>query len=521
MQNMRDIEALGKALAPVIAGLVSRSVERATEAFSSRIDAKCAEIDSVLQDLRDAVPEPVNANELAKAAAALMPAPKDGESVDPEVVRQMVRDVVAELPAAKDGKDADPEQIIALVKEAVAAIPAPKDGASVTLEDVQPLIDEALGKLRKDADSVFAGALEQAQRLRDQLARSIAELRQPEDGKSFTTEDAAPIIERAVAEIASRAEGKIGDAVRAAEDAARVAAEKVASLRQPEDGTSVTLDDVRPLVEEAVSEIKSRAEGAVAEATEQISSAVASLRQPEDGKSVTVEDMAPLIEEAVKREVSSIPTPMDGKSVSIDDARPVVDEAVKSAVAAIEIPEPRDGEDGRDALQLEILPAIDPGKSYPRGSYAKHAGGLWRSYESTHEMRGWECIVEGIAEHRIEQIDERSFDAVSVLSSGHEVRKTISMPVVIDRGVYRAEAEYQAGDGVTWGGSYWIATKGAPIGKPGEPGSEGWRLAVKRGDKGASAYQAAVKSGFSGTEREWLESIYAGKSPDRVVRISQ
>jgi hypothetical protein len=63
-----------------------------------------------------------------------------------------------------------------------------------------------------------------------------------------------------------------------------------------------------------------------------------------------------------------------------------------------------------------------------------------------------------------------------------ETVKTFSfdMPVVLDRGVWK-DGEYKAGDGVTWGGSFWIAQKDTES-KPG--GGEDWRLAVKRGQDG-------------------------------------
>lgn len=312
--------------------------------------------------------------------------------------------------------------------------------------------------------------LEGARAAADEAARKALEvagsMRQPEDGKSVTVEDVAPLLERAVADA-------------------------VAKIPEPKDGKSVTLDDVRPVIDEALKLLRSDAESVFAETLEQaqvlrdsLAKSLGELRQPEDGESISLDDVRPIIEEVVKREVDAIPRPEDGKSVTIDDVRPLVDEAVKSAVAAIEVPEPRDGEDGRDALQLEILPIIDPDKSYPRGSYAKHLGGLWRAYEQTHGMRGWECIVEGIATLSVEQIDERTFVIDCGLSSGRAVRKEVAVPMVIDRGVYRADGEYRAGDGVTWAGSYWIAKDDTPQGKPGEPGSDGWRLAVKRGRDG-------------------------------------
>lgn len=55
------------------------------------------------------------------------------------------------------------------------------------------------------------------------------------------------------------------------------------------------------------------------------------------------------------------------------------------------------------------------------------------------------------------------------------------LPIVLDRGVFHAERSYEAGDGVTWAGSFWIAQK-ATQQKPGE--GDGWRLAVKRGRDG-------------------------------------
>lgn len=58
------------------------------------------------------------------------------------------------------------------------------------------------------------------------------------------------------------------------------------------------------------------------------------------------------------------------------------------------------------------------------------------------------------------------------------------VPVVLDRGVYRAEQTYSKGDAVSWAGSLWIAQKDTGT-KP--DGGEDWRLAVKRGRDGKDA----------------------------------
>jgi hypothetical protein len=53
-------------------------------------------------------------------------------------------------------------------------------------------------------------------------------------------------------------------------------------------------------------------------------------------------------------------------------------------------------------------------------------------------------------------------------------------PVVLDAGVWKAGTLYAQGDGVTFGGSFWIAQKDMPEGKP-DAGNGSWRLSVKAG----------------------------------------
>lgn len=64
----------------------------------------------------------------------------------------------------------------------------------------------------------------------------------------------------------------------------------------------------------------------------------------------------------------------------------------------------------------------------------------------------------------------------------------LQFPVVIDRGVFKADQSYEAGDGVTWAGSFWIAQT-ATTSKPGEDAT--WRLAVKKGRDGKDGKDGA------------------------------
>lgn len=188
-------------------------------------------------------------------------------------------------------------------------------------------------------------------------------------------------------------------------------------------------------------------------------------------KCVTGDDVRPMLEQMVKEAVSHIPVPRDGRDYDPE----VLQKAVNDAVSALPAPQ-----DGRDATALEILPAIDDQKSFPRGTYATHQGGLWRAYEKTHGMRGWECLVDGVADIDVSMTGERLFSVVVRQSSGQRTEKTFSLPVMLYRGVFRAGETYHPGDTVTWGGSLWHCNSMTGD-KPGEAHSSGWTLAAKRG----------------------------------------
>ena len=162
-----------------------------------------------------------------------------------------------------------------------------------------------------------------------------------------------------------------------------------------------------------------------------------------------------------------------------------IDAIARAAAALVPAPVVREPEHGRDALDLEILPAIDEAKHYPRGTYAAYLGGLWKSYERTHGLKGWECIVDGIAAVSVTQDSVREFSVTLAKSSGQVEEQKFTLPAMIYKGVWRP-GEAQPGDTFTFGGSLWHCDE-ATTDKPGE--SKAFTLAAKRGKDGNDAVQ--------------------------------
>lgn len=233
--------------------------------------------------------------------------------------------------------------------------------------------------------------------------------------------------------------------------AARLAA--LEARPEPKDGASVTLADVEPMLRQMVDAIPPAEPGksvTLEEVRPIIDEFLHSLPLPKDGTSVAMADVEPVL----RQMVAALPAPQDGKSVTIDEVLEVLEPRIEAAIAkavldverraqgvlerAVErMPKPKDGMDGKDGFSLDDL--------------------------------------------QIESRDERTL--VLRFVRGELVREhVVGLHHPLDRGVFREGADYLKGDGVTFGGSFWLAQKDAPEGKPGT--SPDWRLAVKKGRDG-------------------------------------
>ena len=108
-----------------------------------------------------------------------------------------------------------------------------------------------------------------------------------------------------------------------------------------DDGTSVTLEDVQPLIDKAVSD------------------AVSALPPAEPGKDAEVDlgALGALVSTMVASAVAEIPPPEPGKSVSLADVQPMIEQTVKEAVAAIPPPDLTPLTDGVAELRRESVEA--------------------------------------------------------------------------------------------------------------------------------------------------------------------
>ncbi|MEG0230610.1 MAG: phage gp6-like head-tail connector protein [Hafnia sp.] len=384
------------------------------------IKAVSEEFGSALSELRENFEKQLNERDKALEEKLSSLSTSLKSDVQEPDISALASEVAALIPAPELPQLPD---VDALVAEAVAALPAPEPGKSVTAEDVKPLLEQMVKAAIAELPVLEAPQLPDFDAL---VAEAVAALPAPEPGKSVTAEDVKPLLEQMV----------------------KAAIAELPVLEAPQ------LPDFDALVAEAIAELPA----------------------PEPGKSVTAEDVKPLLEQMVKAAVAEIPAP---EAPQLPD----INALVADAVAALPAPEPTKGGDGRDALQLEVMPFIDEEKSYPRGSYATHSGGLWRAYEKTHGMRGWECLVDGVLDIDVSSTDERNFTVTVTRASGAAESKAFSIPAMIYRGVFKSGEAYQAGDTVTWGGSMWHCDQDSTD-KPGENGSKGWTLATKRGRDG-------------------------------------
>lgn len=158
-------------------------------------------LDSVLAPMQKELEE---LRQLVKSLPA--PAEPTVYVLEEDRVREIAQHVVKEAEVDHTQTIADAvasaiPDVSKMVADAVAAIPLPVDGKSVTVEDVTPLIQETVAEAIKSVEMPDISVA-----IRDQLGelvpvtvdRAVEALPKPQDGKSVTIEEVRPILQEMV-----------------------------------------------------------------------------------------------------------------------------------------------------------------------------------------------------------------------------------------------------------------------------------------------------------------------------------
>jgi hypothetical protein len=154
-----------------------------------------------------------------------------------------------------------------------------------------------------------------------------------------------------------------------------------------------------------------------------------------------------------------------------------IDQRVKEAVAAI--PRPRDGEDGESVTPEDLHPIMMLELSKWALDFERRAADVLQQAVSRIPSPPAPRDALQLEDFDLALEDDGRTVTLSLKRADAQVSKSITLPTVLDAGFYREDKTYSKGDGVTFGGSFWIAQK-ATDSKP-ETGNDDWRLAVKKG----------------------------------------
>lgn len=256
----------------------------------------------------------------------------------------------------------------------------------------------------------------------------------------------------------------------------------------------MTLDDIVKSIADTIKESVNSAIKGVSEKYDakisELESIIKSIPAPEkgekgdkgnDGESVTLDDVKPILEEAVN---------------AIDLSK--LEDIVNNAVSSIpEVKDGKDGADGKDGVNGADGKDGKDGISPSADDVAKAMEHIFAKWALDFERK-----ADGVLEKAIDRmpkakdgrdaIDIDGFDislgdddrtvTVSLKRGDTVIEKSVKIPSIIDRGVYSESESYEKGDGLSFGGSFWIVQKDSPEGRPGV--SSDYRLAVKRGRDG-------------------------------------
>ncbi len=206
---------------------------------------------------------------------------------------------------------------------------------------------------------------------------------------------------------------------------------------------------------------------------------------------------------ACARFIKKTAEPIEARVKFLESIRPVDAESIASVVlkqmpapAPLDVeaviaevlkrlPKPKDGENGTSVTLADVDPILEAKFATWALGIERHAHGLFQKAISDIPVPkdgkdgidglGWDDLI-------VEFDGKRTASVKVVRGQVEKVCGGIKMPVVLDAGFWQDGTTYEKGDGVTFGGSYWIAQEDTDT-KP-EVSNKAWRLAVRKGRDG-------------------------------------
>lgn len=244
--------------------------------------------------------------------------------------------------------------------------------------------------------------------------------------------------------------------------------EATAPLLRDIEGLKKQLADLRIPTEEDVAELVDL------EAIAKSAAALVQVPEAKDGTSVTAEDVRPMLEGMVSKAVEALPKPEKGQDADMPALKAHLDELIKTVQPAAPLPAPTVDEVAA-TFERRFSDLSLSWERQARDTFEKAADRMPKPKDGRDavDLDGFDLVLSE---------DGRTV-TVKMQAGETVIEKSVKIGAVIDRGTYKHEGQYEKGDGTSYGGSYWIAKCDNPQGVPGT-GETDWRCAVKKGRDG-------------------------------------
>lgn len=195
-------------------------------------------------------------------------------------------------------------------------------------------------------------------------------------------------------------------------------------------------------------------------------------------------DIQAAILRAAGRFIEKRLAPIEPRLKSLEDRQILKGVDGKDGANGVDGKDGRDGADGKSITLADLEPVLKSMQAEWALDFERRAQSLFqkavdaipRPADGKDGTNGIDGI--GWDSMRVEHDGRRNFELIFTKGDADHAFK-FTIPCVIDAGFYKEGMSVEKGDGVTFGGSYWIAQNDTTT-KP-EVGNPDYRLAVKKG----------------------------------------